>query len=24
VHWWRRSFLDALAAIEPRARDGGA
>ena len=22
VHWWRRSFLDALAAIEPRARNG--
>ena len=20
VHWWRRSFLDALSAIEPRAR----
>lgn len=21
VHWWRRSFLDALAAIEPRVRE---
>jgi len=21
VHWWRRNFLDALAAIEPRTRD---
>ncbi len=24
VHWWRRSFLDALAAIEPRTRDAAA
>jgi trehalose 6-phosphate synthase len=22
VHWWRKSFLDALSAIEPRTRDG--
>ena len=24
VHWWRRSFLDALAAVEPRARGADA
>ena len=24
VHWWQRSFLAALAAIEPRVRDPGA
>ncbi|HWI11963.1 MAG TPA: trehalose-6-phosphate synthase [Burkholderiaceae bacterium] len=24
VHWWRRSFLDALAAVEPRAREAAA
>ena len=23
VHWWRKSFLDALSAIEPRNRDDG-
>ncbi|MES1163061.1 MAG: trehalose-6-phosphate synthase, partial [Rhizobacter sp.] len=24
VHWWRRTFLDALSAIEPRARPAEA